>query len=77
MSLFWGICIFLVAYLVIGAVILGYQSAKKKEGLDDTDILLYLVGWPVLILGVMVIAITYLPAKFGEWVFKKFKEEKE
>ena len=76
MTLFIGILIFLVAYLVIGGVILGYQRVKKRASLDDAEFLLYLVGWPLLILWLVIAGIIYFPVKFGEWLYTKVKENK-
>ena len=77
MSLFVGILIFMIAYLVIGGVVLGYQHAKSKGNLDDAEFLLCLVGWPMLILYRVVIAIITVPAKFGKWLYAKIEAMKK
>ena len=77
MSLFGGITIFLVAYIAIGGVLLGYQYAKKKGDLDDAEILACLLAWPVWVSFMVFLGVIYFPTMFGNWLYKMIEAVKK
>lgn len=69
------IILLLIVYAAIGCFVLGLETGM--DDITDTELLWYIVGWPIHYISKLAIILGKIPFNMGAWFHDKFKKEEE